>query len=79
MGSHDSVEQEEEECNVRDGVWEGVSGVVRGNQPSGYHQHTIRFLKESASLLEDCEASSSPKEEGEQQRVSSLNTVLFPI
>lgn len=73
------MEQEEKECNVRDGVWEGVSGAVRGNQPSGYHQHTIRFLKGSASLLEDCEASSSPKEEREQQRASSLNVVLFPI
>lgn len=65
-GSHELVEQEEDGCNFRDGVWEGMSGVVRGNQPSGYHQHTMRFPKESASLLEDCEASSSQKEEGEQ-------------
>lgn len=65
--------------HFRGGVWEGVSGVVRGNQPSGYHQHTVRFRKESASLLEDCEASSSQKEDREQQRASSLNIVLFPI
>lgn len=65
-GSHESVEQEEEGFNFRDGVWKGMSGVVRSNQPSGYHQHTMRVPKESASLLEDCEASSSQKEEGEQ-------------